>query len=364
MIFLYEQLAKAMDQGKDSSKINNSSAGRQLRQSRGVPSQSSHIQVQKESQPQQHQPPVNPQPRGIGGPPQSLMIDENNALLSSIIYDRTIKVPKMNYADHGSRGVAAFPAYHQLGGDENITLGVSGEGAVGIPADDEHKGDVAGWPSSFPSSVQMQLQMQQMMHQQQQSSLQNFFLRHSNNSQENRPPQQQHGQYQIMPPPPNITGVMGSGYASSMMGNNAVPQQFQRSNGQTTSSAYSALMDGSGGPPMWGGGLSNAGDSTMNDTSYTTLMHALNTQMSANQAAIHLMESHAETLAGEEIRAINDASMGYINNIGLNAKSNTPDTMISPGEMRNGKKRVSPSIPLHTSQLIGGAMGSGGGTEP
>ena len=100
----------------------------------------------------------------------------------------------------------------------------------------------------------------------------------------------------------------------------------------------------------------------MNDTSYTALMHALNAQMAANQAAIHLMESHAETFAGEENRAINDASMGSINNIGLNANSKTPGTRISPGETRNGKKRVSPSIPLCSSQLIGGAMGNGGGT--
>ncbi|KAL3764326.1 hypothetical protein ACHAW5_008923 [Stephanodiscus triporus] len=345
-----------MDQKKDSSKINNSSAGRQLRQSRGVPSQSSHIQVQTESQPQQNQPPVNSQPRGSGGQPQSLMTDENNSLLSSIIYDRTIKVPKMNYADHGSRGVATFPVYHQLGGDDNSTLG------VGIPVDGRHRSDVAGLPPSLPSSVQMQLQMQQMMHQQQQSSLQNALLRQSHNSQENRFPQQQHGQYQLVPPPSNIAGVMGSGYAPSMMGNNAVPQQFQHSNGQTTSSDYSALMGGSSGPPMWGGGLSNVGGSIMNDTSYTALMHALNAQMAANQAAIHLMESHAETFAGEENRAINDASMGSINNVGLNANSKTPDTRISPGETRNGKKRVSPSIPLCSSQLIGGAMGNGGGT--
>ena len=371
-----------MDQEKNSSGINCSSAGRQLRQSRVVPPQSSHIQMQHQSQHQHNEPPMNSQPRGIGGPPQSLMIDENNALLSSIIYDRTIKVPKTNYSDHGSHGVAARPTYHQVGSDGYSTSGMSGGGVSGIPVDGGNRGGVVSWPSSLPSSVQMQLQMQHMVHQQQQSSLQNSIMQQSNDSQQIQFHQQQQQQYQMMPPPSNISGVLGGGYSSLMMGNSAVSQQYQPNNGQTMSSDYSA-MGGSGGPPMWGGGLSNAGGSIMNTTSSTTLMHALNAQMAANQAAINLMTSHAATLTGEENGAIIDdyavlssnnpvaAGIGYINNlnsqqqlanIGLNTNSHTPDTRISPGETRNGKKRTSPSIPLHPSQLIGGAMGGVGGT--
>ncbi|KAL3809390.1 hypothetical protein ACHAXA_007869 [Cyclostephanos tholiformis] len=356
-----------MNQEKDSSDINSSS------QSRVVPPQSSYY-IQ-----------MNSQHCGIGGTPKSLIIDENNALLSSTIYDRTIKVPKKNYADHGSRGVAAIPTYHQHGDDGNSTFGVSGLGGVGVTVDARHRGDDAGGPSSLPSSLQMALQVQQMVYQHQQSSLQNNDMRQSNNnSQKIQFHQHYQQQNQTMPPQLNMTGKVGRGFSSSLMDNSAVLQQYQL-NGQTLSSDYLALMGGSGGPHMWGERLSmsNAGGSITNATSSTTLMYVLNAQMAANQAAINLMTSHAATLANEKNEATSDdyavpssinpvaAGIGYINNFnsqqqfantGLNVNSQTSDATISPGETRNGKKRVSPSIPLHTSQLVGGVIGGGDST--
>ena len=352
-----------MDRQQNSSDTNSSS------QSRVAPSQSSNIQI-------------NSQPRNT---PQSIISDENSALLSSIIYDRTIKVPKANYADHGSHGVAAVPTYHQLGSDGNSTMGVSDGGGVGVTVDARDRGDDVGYPSTLPSSVQMALQMQQMVYQQQQSSLQNNHMRQSNNNSQQFSSHQQHQQhYQMMPPQSNMAGKVGSGYSSSLMGNNAALLQYQL-NGQTMSSDYSALLGGSGGPHMWGERLSmsNAGGSITNATSSTTLMNALNAQMAANQAAINLMTGRAATLAdkdgavGDDYAVLSSsnpvaAGIGYMNNtnsqqqqvagIGLNVNSQSSDTTISPGGTRYGKKRVSPSIPLHPSQLVGGVLGGGGNT--
>jgi dual specificity protein kinase YAK1 len=356
-----------MDRQKDSNDTSRSS------QSRLPPSQSSNIQISS-------------QPLGVGTPPQSLIIDENNALLSSIVYDRTIKVPKTNYADHGSHGVAAVPTYNQLGGDGNSTSGVSGVGGVDVTVDARHRSDDVVYTSTLPSSVQMALQMQQMVYQQQQSSQHNNHnMRQSNSIRQNIPShqQQRQQQYQIMPPQSYVAGNMGSGYSASLIGNNAVLPQDQH-NGQTISSDYSsALMGGSGGPHMWGErlSLSNAGGSIANATSSTTLMHALNAQMAANQAAINLMNSHAALLANEENGAVGGdyadlsrgnpvaTGLGYMNNInsqqqqfaniGPSVNSQFPDTTISPGGTRYGKKRVSPSIPLHPSQLVGGVLAGG-----
>jgi len=72
--------------------------------------------------------------QGVSNLPQSV-VDVANS--SSLVYDRTIKVPKMGYADHGSHGVAAVPLYTNM----------------------QNNGSGAAPPLS---SVQMQLQMQQM----------------------------------------------------------------------------------------------------------------------------------------------------------------------------------------------------------
>ncbi|KAL9187394.1 hypothetical protein ACHAXT_001497 [Thalassiosira profunda] len=222
--------------------------------------------------------------------PQSLL-DEGGS--SSLVYDRTIKVPKTGYADHGSHGVAALP--------------LPGQGTVG---------EVAG---GLPSSVQMQLQMQQMaaaMLQQQQRN---------NAAQPNNP------QQQMMPPPPNGNGGGMAGGSGTSCDPSLAP--------------------------------------VVNTTSSTGLMQALNAQIAANQAAVHRAAA-ANAATGEgglaPLNVVdqngnwvpNPSVFGSLGASNLDATGGVAgagvagtDGTMAPGDVRNGKKRVSPSVPLHPSQL-------------
>jgi len=279
-------------------------------QSQVVPQQPLHmqqyLQQHQQQQHQQHQ-------------PQSL-IDENNS--SSLVYDRTIKVPKTGYADHGTHGVAAFP----LPGHNENNGGLPAHGSL---------------PSS--SSVQMQLQMQQM------AAARNML-------QQQHQQQQQQQQYQMMPPPSNSSNGMRSGYPSLVPGSMG-SHPFYLNN----------TMGGGGTTGMPGGANSNAPAPIMNTTSSVGLMQALNAQMAANQqAAMTMQANHNLAQAGGMMNAPNNLST--INNLSTmvtpgggtgparaasnpDMMINNPDMMIAPGDVRNGKKRVSPSVPLHPSQL-------------
>ena len=231
------------------------------------------------------------------GMPQSVLDQDVNS--SSLVYDRTIKVPKTGYADHGSHGVAALPYNVAKNGGQHMSNSTGGGVAGSVPN----------------SSIQMQLQMQQMaaamMQQQAQQQRQNS--------------QQQ--QFQMMPPP-------------------------------------------------------SGGGNMINTTSSTGLMQALNAQMAANQQAIHnltnaaanqqAMNNLAHAVAAgtvdqngnpigegndnmaqhQQISNLSTMSKHFNNNGGQGTGGDGGGgIMHSPGETRNGKKRVSPSLPLHPSQL-------------
>ena len=120
----------------------------------------------------------------------------------------------------------------------------------------------------------------------------------------------------------------------------------------------------------------------INTTSSTGLMQALNAQMAANQQAIHnltnaaanqqAMNNLAHAVAAgtvdqngnpigegndnmaqhQQISNLSTMSKHFNNNGGQGTGGDGGGgIMHSPGETRNGKKRVSPSLPLHPSQL-------------
>lgn len=217
--------------------------------------------------------------------PQS-HVDQSNS--SSLVYDRTIKVPKTEYADHGSHGVAALPL---PGG---IVAGYAGT-ASGMP------------PSS---SIQMQFQLQQM-------AAARAMLPHQ--------------QQQMMSPLDNSNGMTG-GYPQLAHGN-------------------VAGMPGGMNPP------------TLNTTSSVGLMQALNAQMAANQQAALLAHQQATAIQLAQAEKIVTANKNVSNSSGINLSTmvtpgggSVPETGnanadLMPGDIRNGKKRTSPSVPLHPSQL-------------
>lgn len=213
-------------------------------------------------------------------------LDESNP---SLIYDRTIKVAKTDYADHGTHGVAGLPF------------------AGGQPL----------------SSVQMQLQMQQML-QQQQRSFQ----------------QRQEGLNTMMPPP------------NASLRQQHLPQ-----------AAYPSLVPGTLGSQQF---FQN-GDSAIAGTSSTQLIQASNVEsascgqpVSAAPAPLGSITGN-QTDVGDQIENILVAAaggvpitnlstlqnVGLVNGVGANYNNNIE----APGDIRYGKKRISPSQPLHPSQL-------------
>lgn len=275
-----------------------------------VPQQPLHLQlVQSQQQRSLHQ----QQPY-----PQSLLVNEAN---SSLVYDRTIKVLKKDYADHGSHGVAALPL-------PGAGHGETSNGMVGA--------DAPG--GGLPSSIQMQLQMQKI-------AAARLALEQ----------QQQRQQCKLMPPPPSG----GRGH-------------------------YSSLVPGSMGELRGAEGSGLAAQPIMNTTSSVGLMQAFNAQMAANQQA----QAHAATMmdnvgvasnvdqeqqrqgdsmgdnnlaaptTGDVANSNSLSGIAAIGGGGGSSGAATNPDMIPPGEIRNGKKRVSPSVPLHPSQL--GLHHSGG----
>ena len=275
-------------------------------------------------------------------PPSS---DEANN--SSLIYDRTMKVAKAEYADHGSHGVAAV----QMPNDMGVYGGNMGGG---------------GLQSSVQMQNQMHHRMQQMtalqaqMQQQQQqlpSNLQQPFQQNSSQlmqlmmlQQQNQMLQQtlqaqQNGQQpnQMMPPPNAATGqgyqgALGSQQLLQALANN--PNAFVGSNGI-----------GMGGGP----GMSVASANVINTTS-SGLIDALNSQLSAAQPLTNTV-SESSLSQSVDVNG-NVVAAALPNQIGMDAVAmNNTINMFAPGEIINGKKRVSPTVPLHPSQLVNGGGG-------
>jgi dual specificity protein kinase YAK1 len=273
-------------------------------------------------------------------PPSS---DEANN--SSLIYDRTMKVAKAEYADHGSHGVAAV----QMPNDMGVYGGNMGGGGL-------------------QSSVQMQNQMHhrmqqmtalqaQMQQQQLPSNLQQPFQQNSSQlmqlmmlQQQNQMLQQtlqaqQNGQQpnQMMPPPNAVTGqgypgALGSQQLLQALANN--PNAFVGSNGI-----------GMGGGP----GMSVASANVINTTS-SGLIDALNSQLSAAQPLTNTV-SESSLSQSMDVNG-NVVAAALPNQIGMDAVAmNNTINMFAPGEIINGKKRVSPTVPLHPSQLVNGGGG-------
>jgi len=155
----------------------------------------------------------------------------------------------------------------------------------------------------------------------------------------------------MMPPPPNGNAVYGGGgYPSLVPG--SMGSQLPH---PVSDNSLSASASGSGGSGMM-----------MNTTSSTGLMQALNAQMAANQAAIDRLTSAVAANAQVDQHGNPIPSSTTLNNdnmaqIGNNNMGQGMPAGIAPGDVINGKKRVSPSLPLHPSQLhshhgIGGML--------
>ena len=285
--------------------------------------------------------------------------------------------------DHGSHGVAALPIGQEgyYGGENGNGTGtnpIMGGAPVGAAA-----------PGGLPSSVQMQLQMQQMatamMLQQQDQHNNNRIALQGNNQ------QQQFQRNQMMPPPPNANNGMGSS------GGGAYPSLVPGMIGSQQ------LLGGGGGPPTV---AAAAAPPTVMNTSSSGLMQALNAQIAANQAAlnnrlppggggnipgagaaVNLVDSQGNPISLNNsnltqanltqggINPSNLANMGNLTNLSNMGPQGqlgvVNNNMISPGDIINGKKRVSPSVPLHPSQLlmhhgvggVGGMLAGAGATN-
>lgn len=267
--------------------------------------------------------------------PSNHNLDESNP---SLIYDRTIKVAKANYADHGTHGVAGIPP----GSD---------------PQNQVHQ-------QQHPlSSSHMHLQMQQMFQQQQEHHQRENIL---NNTMMPPPNAQLHPEsQQTVPYPSLVPGTLGS-------------QQF-----------FQSVMNDA----KVGGASNNRAP-----TSTTQLIQALNAQL-ASQSGTNAMtagnttmenqddeKTHLENVTAGDAHQLNDSNCISSNLITLPAnipfphphatRGNNFDEYYSGNGQNNtnnespngsrGKKRESPSQALHPGQLQlpnhrGGLLVSGAG---
>ena len=218
-------------------------------------------------------------------------LDRSNAL----VYDRSIKCAKTNFADHGSHGVAALPLPV---GKQQVQPGLQ-EYQHGI-----NKG--GGVQMSVPSSVQMQLQMQ-LLQQQHQAGQMNAHRQ----------------EYGVMPPP-------------------VMPAQ----------TAYPSLVPGSLGAQQ----LHMAGQPIQDSTFMDASRHRNSQVATTNQA--HLVNSvSVETmnqLAGQSLHPLANAGSQrglLVSGLDQQQQQQQQQHALAPGDVINGKKRVSPSMPLHPSQL-------------
>jgi len=95
--------------------------------------------------------------QGMQQPPSD---DANN---SSLIYDRTTKVAKAEYADHGSHGVAAVPMPSDTG-----MMCYGNIGGRGLPSSVQMQHQMQQIAASMLQQQQLQSQQQQLQQQQQQ----------------------------------------------------------------------------------------------------------------------------------------------------------------------------------------------------
>jgi dual specificity protein kinase YAK1 len=292
--------------------------------------------------------------------------DANN---SSLIYDRTTKVAKAEYADHGSHGVAAVPMPSDTG-----MMCYGNIGGRGLPSSVQMQHQMQQIAASMLQ--QQQLQSQQQLQQQQQQQQQMFSNSQQPNQldsqlmqlqmqqlasamlqqqmqQQNQMLQhfqaQQNGKQQYpMMPPPNAMG--GQGYPSLVPGTVGSQQLLQ-----ALANNPNAFVGNNGMGIGVGPGMNVASANVINTTS-SGLIDALNSQLSATQPPTNTFVESSLSQFGD---VNGNASAGYItNHIGLNAASiNDNLNMFAPGDIINGKKRVSPTVPLHPSQLVN----SGGG---
>lgn len=297
---------------------------------------------------------------------------------SSLIYDRTTKVAKAEYADHGSHGVAAVPMPSGTGMYYNGNISTGGGLPSSVQMQHQMQQIAASMvqqqqqqqqqmqhlmqqqeqqqqiPSNFQQPNQldsqlMQLQMQQLLMQQQQQQqqmqqqqmLQNFQARQNG---------QQH--YPMMPPPNTMAG---QGYPSLVPGTVGSQQLLQ-----ALANIPNAFVGNNGIGGMGGGSRMNVASANVINTTSSGLIDALNSQFSAStqQPPTNMVsESSLSQLVDANGNAVAGGTLP--NQIGLNAAAMNDNNlnMFGPGDVINGKKRVSPTVPLHPSQLVNGGGG-------
>mmetsp|Transcript_13154 Transcript_13154/g.20407 ORF Transcript_13154/g.20407 Transcript_13154/m.20407 type:complete len:1351 (-) Transcript_13154:73-4125(-) len=293
---------------------------------------------------------------------------------SSLIYDRTMKVAKAEYADHGSHGVAAVQMPNDMGMYGNMGGGGL-QSSVQMQNQMQQQMQMTALQHQMQMQQQMQQQQQQMQqqhqHQQQQQQqlpsnyhqpnqlnssqlMQLMMLQQQNQmlQQTLQAQAQQNGQQQNqMMPPPNA--MAGQGYPSLVPGTVGSQQLLQ-----ALANNPNAFV-GNNGIGMGGGpGMSVASANVINTTS-NGLIDALNSQLSAAQQPTNMV---SESSLSQLVDANGNAVAGALpNQIGMNAAAmNDNLLMFAPGEIINGKKRVSPTVPLHPSQLVNGGGGYNG----
>eukprot|EP00986_Skeletonema_menzelii_P019138 scaffold27070_cov147-Skeletonema_menzelii.AAC.1 len=269
---------------------------------------------------------------------------------SSLIYDRTMKVAKAEYTDHGSHGVAAVQMPNDTGMYGNM-------GGGGLQSSVQMQNQMH-YQMQQMTALQNQTQQQNQMQQQQQqykmpSNLQQPFQLNSSQlmqlmmlQQQNQMLQQtlqaqQNGQRQNqMMPPPNATA--GPGHPGTTVGS----QQLLHALANNPNAFVGSNGIGMGGGP----GMSVASANVINTTS-SGLIDALNSQLSAAQPPTN-------TVSESSLSQLMDANAALPNQIGMDVVAmNDTVNMFAPGEIVNGKKRVSPTVPLHPSQLVSGGGG-------
>ncbi len=271
---------------------------------------------------------------------------------SALIYDRTMKVAKAEYADHGSHGVAAVQM--PSGMDMYGNMGSGGlQSSVQMQNQMHHqmqllqqqvqKEQLQQHQQQMPSNLQQpsyqvnssQL-MQLMMLQQQNQMLQQTLQAQQNGRRQNQmmpPPNAMAGQRH----PSSVPGTVGSQQLLQAFGNN--PNAFVGNNG----------IGMGAGPRM------SAPSANVINTTSSGLIDALNSQLSATQPPA-VSESSLSQLVDANGNAVASTLPNQIG-IDMAAMNDNMTMFAAPGEIINGKKRVSPTVPLHPSQLVNGIGG-------
>lgn len=160
-------------------------------------------------------------------------------------------------------------------------------------------------------------------------------------------------------PPPNVTAASQGGYPSLVPGTVGSQQLLQALPNNTSFAAGGAGDGNNNGISIGGPGMNIASTNIINTTS-SGLIDALNSQMTAEPTAtqpppISMVSesslSHHQFMVDANGNAVLAGALPNMNTVAV-----TNETF-APGDIRSGKKRVSPTVPLHPSQLVNGGGG-------